>query len=256
MSDKKYEFGIALGGGGARGFAHLGVLKALKEKGIEPGVIAGTSAGALAGVFIADGKSPDEAMKLMKENGITDYAKVVMPVNGLLSLDNLEDILDEKIEAEKFEDLKIPMFATVSNLNSGKAEYINKGKLIPAIKASASIPVLFAPVKINDVPYVDGGLLDNLPVEPLLDCCKKIIAISISPVQEIKGVDNLVKVAARTFQLSVNKNIHQLRDKVDLFIEPEGLEKFDILDTTNADELFDIGYEFASKLDLNEILDD
>lgn len=251
MSKKKYKIGIALGGGGARGFAHLGVLKALKEKGISPDVIAGTSAGSLVGVFIAAGKSPDEAMDLMKEHNIIDYAKVVMPINGLLSLENLEEILKEKITASSFEDLEIPFFATVSGLKSGKIQYIDSGELIPVIKASSSIPVLFSPVEIDGEEYVDGGLMDNLPIRPLKECCEKIIAVSISPIQEVKDVDNLVKVAARIFQISVNKGLNEIKESVDLFIEPKGLEKFDILDTSHADELFKMGYEHVKNLDID-----
>ncbi|XOV94923.1 MAG: patatin-like phospholipase family protein [Bacteroidota bacterium] len=248
---KKYNIGIALGGGGARGFAHLGVLKALEEKGIKPDVIAGTSAGSLVGVFIAAGKTPDETMKLMKENNITDYAKVVLPVNGLLSLDNLETILKRHIDAETFEELDLPFFATVSALKEGKVVYQNKGKLIPFVKASASIPILFSPVKIEDECYVDGGLLDNLPIQPLMNCCKKIIAVSISPIQEVEEIDNLVGVAARTFQLSVNSQLHKIEENADLFIEPEGLEKYDILNTRHADELFEIGYKHTKELNLD-----
>ena len=87
MSDKK--IGIALGGGGTRGFAHLGVLKALEEKGIKPDVISGTSAGAIIGSLIADGKTTEEAFKLMKENKLTDFAKINIPVTGFMSLENM-----------------------------------------------------------------------------------------------------------------------------------------------------------------------
>ncbi len=252
MAKNKYNIGVALGGGGARGFAHLGVLKALEESGIKPDIISGVSAGSMVGVFIAAGKSPAETMKLMKENKITDYAKVVLPVNGLLSLENLRKILNDHIDASTFEELKLPFYATVTDLKKGKVVYQNTGDLIPFITASASIPVLFSPVEIEGEAYVDGGLLDNLPIHPLMDCCNKIIAISISPIQEVKEVDNLVKVAARTFQLSVNSQIEHVKKKADLFIEPEGLEKFDILDTTHADELFEIGYNYTKGLDLKD----
>lgn len=116
--------------------------------------------------------------------------------------------------------------------------------------ASVSIPVLFSPVSIGGSPYVDGGLIDNLPVAPLKDLCEKIIAVSISPVQEIDNVDNILRVAARTFQLSVNNQSHRKKEMSDVFIEPPELAKYDLLDTTHADELFEIGYEYCKKLNI------
>lgn len=247
---KKYKVGIALGGGGARGFAHLGVLKALEEKGIKPDAISGVSAGALAGVFIAEGLKPGEVMKIMKDHKVTDYTKVIMPVNGLLSLENLENMLKKHIDSDDFKDLPLPFFAAVSNLYSGKVEYRNTGSLIKSVMASVSIPVLFSPVTIDNSPFVDGGLLDNLPIAPLTDLCEKIIAVSISPVQEIDKMDNILRVAARTFQLSVNNQSHTKKEMCDVFIEPPELAKYDILDTTHADELFEIGYGYCKELNI------
>ncbi|MCC5931167.1 MAG: patatin-like phospholipase family protein [Cyclobacteriaceae bacterium] len=248
---KKYKTGIVLGGGGARGFAHLGVLKALEEKGIKPDVISGVSAGALAGVFIAEGLGPEEVMKIMKDHKFTDYTKVIMPVNGLLSLENLEDMLKKHIQSDDFDDLQLPFFTAVSNLYTGKVEYRNSGSLIKSVMASVSIPVLFSPVIIEDSPFVDGGLLDNLPITPLEDICEKIIAVSISPVQEISKMDNILRVAARTFQLSVNNQSHKKKEICDVFIEPPALAKYDILDTTHADELFEIGYGYCKELNID-----
>ncbi len=239
----EYKIGIALGGGGARGFAHLGALAALEEKGIKPDVISGVSAGSLVGVFLASGKSPNEVMKLMKENDITDYAKITMPVNGLLNLGNLENILNDQIDVDQIEELELPFIITVSNMFKGEVEYVKEGPIVDYVTASASIPVLFSPVEINKKLYSDGGLFDNLPIEPLKECCEKVIAISISPVQEINKLDNLVEMAARTFQLAVNNHRSEIEEHCDLFIEPKGLEKFGILDTSNADQLFEIGYD-------------
>ncbi len=245
----KEKIGIALGGGGARGFAHLGVLKALEEKGIKPDVISGVSAGSIVGVFIATGMKADKIMKLMKENKFTDYAKINLPVNGLLSLDNLKANLEKYLTADKFSDLEIPFHVAVSNLYTGEVEYINQGDLIPVIQASASIPVLFSPVEIVGDLYVDGGLLDNLAIKPLKESCDKIIAINIMPIERSDEINNLVDVAVRTFQLSVSGRNREAKNEVDLYIEPEGLEEYHILDTKHADKLFELGYNYAKKIE-------
>ncbi|WP_027339363.1 patatin-like phospholipase family protein [Halonatronum saccharophilum] len=246
----KKKIGLALGGGGARGFAHLGVLKALEEEGISFDLISGVSAGAIVGVFLAAGKSSDEIMTLMKENKFTDYAKANLPVKGLLNLDNLKTNLEKYLDERKFNDLKYPLYVAATDLKAGKVDYLNVGPLIPAIQASSSIPVLFCPVEIGDKVYVDGGLLDNVPIEPLIGKCDKIIAINIMPLQRSEKVDNLVDIAVRTFQLSVNANNDELKEECDLFIEPKGLVDYHILDTKYADKLFEIGYDYIKNLDI------
>lgn len=250
FSKKKYKYGIALGGGGARGYAHLGVLQALEEKGIKPGIIAGTSAGAIAGAYIAAGKSPKEAFELFKKHKLIDFVQVRMPKTGLMNLDRLKNSLSKDIHVDDLKDLEIPFFVTVSDILNGKVEYLNEGPLVKLVQASASIPVLFSPVEINGKMYSDGGLFDNVPVEPLQDICKKIIAVNISPIQKTDRVKNLIQIAARTFHLSVSSTIQGLEDRCDLIIEPKKLSDFDILDASRADEAYQVGYDHCMKMDI------
>ncbi len=247
---KKLKVGIALGGGGAKGFALLGAVKALREMGVVPDAIAGTSAGAIAGAFLASGMSPDETFGLLKINGFFKYSKVSIPKNGFMSLEGLKKQLDTALGQIDIQDLPIPFFATVTNLNEGKVAYLNHGPLTLAVLASASIPVLFSPVEINGMSYVDGGVLDNLPITPLKACCRKTVAISISPIQQIDKIEGLVKVATRVFQLTVNAEKDWVRDNCDLFIEPAGIEKYDLLDASHAGELFEAGYRHTLAMDI------
>lgn len=246
MGNKK--IGIVLAGGGARGFAHLGVLKALEEKGITADYISAVSAGSIVGAFIASGKTPDQVMEIMKENDFFDYAKVMMPKQGLMSLENLHKNLEEQLEEHTISELKIPLYIAASNLVTGKIKYFSRGDLCQIVQASSSIPVLFSPVEIDGDLYADGGLLNNLPVEPLKDKCDIIIAVNIMPIEETRKLENLIDIAVRTFQLSVNRNQEQIKDTVDLFIQPEGLDKYNILDTQHADILFKLGYDYTKKL--------
>ncbi len=248
--DKVYDLGIALGGGGARGFAHLGVLQALGEKGIKPNIISGVSAGAIAGAFIASGKSPEEALDIMKKYNFTGMASLTRLKNGLLSLSKMKSNLDNHIKVKKIQNLDIPLIVTVSNMLEGKVEYITEGPLSKLVQASASIPVLFKPVEYKGILYNDGGIFDNLPVKPLKGKCKKIIAVSISPIQKIEDLKNLKETAVRMFQLAVNLPLDEIGANCDVCIEPPELANFDVMDTKNADKIFDIGYQYARDMDI------
>lgn len=247
---KKYDLGIALSGGGARGFAHLGILKALEEKGIRPDVISGTSAGAIAGAFIAAGKSPDEALEIMKKYRFFDITTLRIPKSGLFNLDGLKSSINKEIYQKKIEDLPKPLFIAATNMLDGRVEYFSEGPLGKIVQASASIPILFSPVEINGKLYADGGVLDNLPLKPILDCCKKTILINISPLLPIKEMKNLVQVATRMLQLSVHAREDLKKTQADFHIEPPEMDKYEILDTKHAQEIFDVGYKYTKSLSI------
>jgi len=243
MSEKKYNVGIVLSGGGARGFAHLGVLQALNEAGIFPDIISGTSAGALAGVLYCDGNSPKEILKMMKANSRLDYMRPTMPRDGLLQISGITKILETNLRAKKFEDLRIPLVVTATDLNHGKAVYFSKGDLINTVLASSSIPVLFKPVIINKIYYVDGGVLDNLPIKPIENKCHRIIGSFVNPVDYEESISGLIKIAVRTFMLDQTKEAEGKEGRFDLFIAPAELKNFGFLETDKADALFKLGYK-------------
>jgi NTE family protein len=252
MSVKKYKTGLVLSGGGARGFAHLGVMQALNEAGIFPDVISGTSAGALTGVLYADGYTPKEILKLMNTGSRLDYMRPALPREGLLQLGGIIKILKTNLRATTFEDLKIPLYVAATDLNNGKAEYFSEGDLLDPVIASASIPVLFQPVIINNLCYVDGGVLDNLPVKPIEDRCRFLIGSFVNPVGYMEKISGLINIAERVFMLRMSEEIIDKADKFDLFIDPLVLRNFGILDPEKAEELFTIGYN-ATKDKLKEI---
>lgn len=239
---KKYKTGLVLSGGGTRGFAHLGVIAALHEKGIYPDVISGVSAGAIVGAFIAAGKSPEEVRDIFKRGWFFQYTKIHFPVDGLLKLDGIKEIIQKEIDVERIEDLQIPFCICVSNLNKGTVEYKTKGSLGETVLASSSIPVLFAPVSLGRDVYADGGLMDNIPLEPIKKDCEQVIVSNISPINPRAKMKNLVQIALRTVYMSVNQNLEEIKKQVDHYIEPRGIDKYDMFLRKHADELFDIGY--------------
>jgi NTE family protein len=258
MHREKFKIGLVLSGGGTRGFAHLGVIAALNEAGIYPDIISGTSAGALAGVLYADGYTPREILKLMNPGSRLDYMRPALPREGLLQIGGIMKILKSNLRAKTFEELKIPLYVSATDLNNGKAEYFSEGDLLDPVMASASIPVLFQPVIINNICYVDGGVLDNLPLRPIEKKCSFLIGSFVNPVGYIEKISGLIGIAERTFMLSMSKEIGEKAKRFDLFVAPQELMNYRILDPEKSEELFSVGYnatkEKLKKIDLKKLL--
>lgn len=246
----QYKIGLVLSGGGTRGFAHLGVIKALSEKGIIPNIISGTSAGAIAGSLIADGHSPEEIFKQQTSKRFLAYTNFNFFRKGLLNFKNLKKDLAEVYTVKNIEDLKIPFYACVSNLNEGKAEYFNQGNLIDIVLASASVPFLFKPVEINGITYCDGGLIDNLPIKPLLGKCEKIICVNLIHLKHKKQFKNSKKIFARIFDVLTYHNQKTYISECDILIEPPAIYNQPYFSNKKARETFNIGYNYVMKSDL------
>lgn len=245
---KKYNTGLVLSGGGARGFAHLGVIQALNEAGIYPDVISGTSAGALAGSLYADGYSPFEIMELLRSTKRLDYIWPTVPRDSFLQISGIAKILKNSLRAKTFEELRLPLYVAATDLNNGKAVYFSSGELINPVIASASIPVLFKPVIINKIQFVDGGVLDNLPIRPIEHHCNYYIGSFVNPTGYEKNFSNLIQIAERTFMLNMSKEVLEKVRKFDIFISPTELRNYKILDPEKSEEVFEIGYEATKSI--------
>lgn len=253
-------YGIALSGGGARGFAHLGVIQGLRDKGIEPGIISGVSAGAIMGAMVASGKPVQEIREILKEQRFFDLSSWQLPKTGFFRLDKLEALFQATFGNVNIEDLPIPLIIAATDLLKGRLTYFEKGPLSKIVQASASIPVIFSPVEIDGRFYIDGGVFTNVPLEPIRDRCKHTLISNISPLDATDKVGNVIDIAARTFQLSVNAATLITRNHCDVYIEPPGLGSYPLFDTSLADELYEIGYnhvmnmtlEFPEKGKINE----
>ena len=161
------KIGLALGGGGAKGFAHIGVLNALNDAGIPIDIIAGTSIGALVGAVYAAGhlKELEEKSSLLR---ITDIPMLLSPTvsaKGLFSGKQVLSLLDEFVDYENIEDLPIPFAAVAADLLASEAVVFTRGNIRQAVRASIAIPVIFTPVTLGDRTLVDGGTVDPVPVE-------------------------------------------------------------------------------------------
>ena len=243
LFSRKYRTGLVLSGGAARGIAHLGVLEALLEKKITVDIISGVSAGSIAGALYLDGYHPREILEIFANQKIYKLIRISVPRSGFFKIDGLKKILKANLRAQHIEDLKKPLIIAVTNYLKAKVEYFTEGPLIDLILASSSIPVLFEATHINKVPYIDGGIMDNLPVDPLLNRCKKIIGIHVNPLGEINASTSPWQVAERSFHMAVASEIRRKQELMDLFIEPTELTKFGMLELRKAEKIYKAGYD-------------
>jgi NTE family protein len=247
QTEKKYKLGLALSGGGARGFAHLGALKAIEDSGRKPEIIAGTSAGALAGALYADGYTPKEIIALFVGKDFKEFTEIQIPKMGIFGTDGFRKFLKNHLRAKNFEDLNIPLKVVTTNLDEGKSVVFDQGPLIEPIVASCSIPIVFNPVIINETHYVDGGLFKNFPVSVIRKECNMIIGVNVNPLIPNKYNKTILHIAERSFHYLTKNNTLLDRQLCDLLIEIEDLAYFKTFDLENATKIFKIGYEHAQK---------
>ncbi len=243
----KFKTGLVLSGGGTRGFAHIGALQALEEAGIQVDVISGTSVGSIVGALYADGHSPTQMLELFRQNKVIQLTRLSLFSNGILSLSGLKKKLNKYIRARTFEELKRPLFVTITNIHRGEVEYVHEGPLADMIVASATIPILFSPVRINQELYIDGAVIDNFPVKPIRQLCEKIIGINIMPHSRIQKIRGIRDVAMRTFQLYVYAMNRNSSAECDLLIEPMDIAGFGYLGSKRGMEMYRLGYDAAKK---------
>ncbi len=245
--NKSKKIGLALSGGGVRGVAHLGVIQALTDHGIKFSHISGTSAGAIAAAFFAQGYAPKEILQIIKEAKLLKLLRPALASAGLVSILNVRFLIEKYIPHNSFQQLKTRVTISSVDLGEGRLVYFTDGELDMAILASCCLPGIFKPIIINDHMYVDGGILNNFPVEPLIGNCDLIIGSScnhLPVVTEIKSFGSLVDRAA---MIAINSSLNTHKISCDVVIEPHGLGGYGIFDTDAADEIYMIGYEEGLK---------
>jgi len=244
-----HDIGIALSGGSARGYAHIGVLKALDEQGMSPDIISGTSMGALVGVLYAAGYSPDHILELVKKDKIYNMVSLRFGQSGLFELDAVRRILHHEIKEDDFSVLKKPFYLSVANISEGKNEVKGEeGPLFDYVLASCSVPVIILPQVIDGKTYIDGGLFDNLPAASIKDKCQTLIGVHVNYNGPMEKLDGIREIAQRTFSLGIEQNVIESRNMCDFMIEPEEIKDFTFLDFDRVDELVQVGYEATRKL--------
>lgn len=252
----KQKIGLALAGGGARGLAHIGVIKALHEHNIYPTHISGSSAGAIVGSLYAAGNTTEKMLEVANNSSLFQLFRAFgLPINGLAELKYLREILEENIPGDNFDVLEKQLYVCTSNLNTGNWEIFSTGKLFDPVVASSSIPLLFKPIAINGQFHVDGGLLNNLPVEPLLKACDVVIGVNVIPHQTTSKdqVDSLWDIGYRCFDLTVWANVASRLAQCHVGIDVAGLAAYDLFDFRKGVHIAELGY-LAAKAQMPAIL--
>jgi NTE family protein len=218
---KPPRIGLALGGGAARGFAHIGVIQVLEENGIRADLVAGTSAGSLVAALYASGRSGLEMASLamtMDEGAITDWS---FPTRGLIRGEALARYVREQTGGKTIEQMRLPLGIVATDLDSGNAILFQRGDTGMAVRASSAVPAVFQPVKIGAREYVDGGLVSPVPVRFARSMgAELVIAVDISSPPDGNATGDLMKMLLQTFAI-MGRSINQfeLRD-ADIVLRP------------------------------------
>jgi NTE family protein len=222
---RQIRIGLALGGGAARGFAHIGVIKALESQGIVPDLVVGTSAGSMVGAMYAAGNNGFTLHKLaleMDEATISDWSvPFFAKSSGVLKGEALQAYVNKVVNNVSIEKLKIPFGAVATDLNSGQPILFQRGNTGVAVRASSAVPSIFQPVRIGDHHYVDGGLVSPVPVRFAREMgADFVIAVNISAQPDYQLASTSLEVLLQTFAImgqSINR--FELKD-ADIVIQP------------------------------------
>ena len=217
------KLGLALGGGAARGFAHIGVLQVLEEEGIKPSLVVGTSAGSVVASFYASGKTGQQLQWLadtMDETQFTDWANPFSG-RGILRGEALGKYINSQLNGMKIEDMKLPLGIVATDLRTGDGILFRRGDVATAVRASSAVPSVFEPVQIAGKDFVDGGLVSPVPVRYARQMgADLVLAVDISSRPEDAKTTDMLKVLLQTFSI-MSKSISQLElTQADVVVRP------------------------------------
>ncbi len=233
---KKLKLGLALGAGGAKGFAHLGALKAFEENGIEFDVIAGTSIGSIVGAAYADGYSSTDIFGFLKTVGVGDVKEIL---SGGKEFNGLYGVIERILGGKNIQELKKPFMAVATELDTGNEYVFKNGSVSVALVASSAIPPYFKPVFIDGVRYVDGAYSNSIPADLAREMgADYVVGIDLRTQESKKGI--LSKIFP-SYQGKVEKPWQKGYDNADVMLHPD-LSGYDSISFLKGNEMYDIGY--------------
>ena len=256
--EKRYKVGLCLSGGAALGFAHIGALRALEEHDIDVHMVSGASFGAIVGALYSNGYSSEEILDIVEKyklyNIFNIFKKSPFNASGISSLDKIEKILIELIPHKKFEGLKRKFYVSLVDITIPEWEIVDKGDhLIQSILASMSIPVIFEPEEYNGKVLVDGGVMNNLPVEPLVGKCDMIIGIDVQHIGSRITPFSKLEMGKR-YYAAMMKEMQKYRVKeCHHHIWFDELGDYSFSDFKEYKKIIDIGYEGTLKYIQNNL---
>lgn len=225
LSKSEAVIGLALGGGASKGFAHIGIIKVLKENGIPVKVVTGTSAGSIVGSLYASGMSPDRLELEAEILGKTDLVDLTLSTSGFIKGEKLQNYINYKVGNRPIQQFPLKFAAVATDFETGKAVAFNRGNAGQAVRASASIPNVFQPAVIGSRKYVDGGLSQPVPVSAAkAQGANFVIAVDISA-RPTKNVNqSFFSYLDQTLNIMSTSALHNELGKADIVIKPKVLE--------------------------------
>lgn len=213
---------LALGGGGAKGFAHIGAIKVLESHGIKPAIVTGTSAGSFVGSLYASGKTAFQLQDIALKLEESDIRDLTISKQGFITGQKLQDYVNKQIGNKPIQQFPIRFAAVATQLDNGQKVAFNRGNAGQAVRASCSIPNVFIPATIGGKRYVDGGLVSPIPVETARDMGADIvIAIDISARPKAGQSSNIWGLLDQTLNIMGQQTINQELAQADVVIKPE-----------------------------------
>jgi NTE family protein len=246
---KHPKIGLALGGGAARGLAHIGVLKALSEAGICIDYVAGTSVGSIIGALYCAGYSWQKIKQLAQE---VNWGRLISPtlsIKGLLKTEKLEKLLGKVLEKKTFTDLKIPFSAVSVDIASGEVVVLNRGSLARAVQASSSIPGIFEPTELEGKMLVDGGLVNNVPADVVREMgATLVIAVDLNYYYPKVGKPKTIfDIIYASFFILMNNKSTRAHKFSDYLVAPN-LSNFGYFNLKKIDQLIEKGEQATLKI--------
>ena len=199
------------------------------------------------GVLFADGYSADEIKNMFIGREFSEFAQLQIPKSGLFNYDRFQEFLQRHLRTKRIEDLPIPTVIVATDLDRGCSHEFRSGPIVEAVTASCCMPIVFSPVLINGVHYVDGGLFRNFPVSTIRDECEYVIGVNVSPLIPQRYKQTLLHIAERTYHYVFKANAIEDRELCDILIEAKEVGLYKTFDLENINLISEIGYEAAVK---------
>lgn len=239
--------GLVLSGGGVRGIAHLGVIKALEEHNIRVKLISGASAGAIVGSFYAAGHSWEHILEFFKTTPLFSWQNYTYSKPGILDTDKFQKAFAAYLPDDDFQGLECKLFISTTDICTGKNQIFSEGKLIRKVLASAAFPIVLSPIQIDGVFYADGGITNNFPIEPLRQEADFIIGSYVNPLPKIEAQEltSSMDVMERAFKIGMATLSEKKFSECDVLVAPLELTDIGTFSLNRMDEVFEIGYTAA-----------
>ena len=243
------KIGLVLSGGGIRGMAHIGLLKAMEEHGVVAETIAGTSVGALVGAFYANGNSIEDMLNFFTETPLFQYSFFALRKPGFIDTSKYFSVFESYFLHNSFEKLEKKLYVVATDLLVGDEVAFSKGDLIQPLLASAALTPVFSPVEIKGTLYADGGIMNNFPKEYVEGVSDFVIGSNVSIVGglEKKHLKNAFQLTGRITGLMIYASCKEKLKQCDLLIEPKELEAIGALDKKGIQKAYNLGYDYASR---------